>query len=1044
MGQASERDGEPLAAAPVTRVAAPPVPALAATGAGFQAEGSALLPAVLTTDQVLALQRTAGNRAVTLMLQRAAAGRPDPPPFRGRSLHTGDSATGTARGSEPTATHVVARAAAAKETPQARNARLIADEDGRGIIALAERQTPDDVAALEATTPGQRAGMIRVLTDMTWTGRRDEAATVELLCWRGAEADVARLLNAAGYRQKVLDSVDDEQLHKKVESTLGAAAGSTAGKPVLRPPEVERALSVADPNAWHVRAISPTAIRQASHEDRLRLLTILLQGRASGPGEETRMLEILELSGSDLPAMMADLRGLGYKQALFDHIDAPANQSRLVALLTPLRDPEIASDLEVFQRSARANFGEAIGNAWDQVKEEFSDPAMWGEMLRGIVRPVLHPLDTVDDLLGQGKRAVQEPSFFAVVTLLRDVFGSVAVWLAAAGGVIGFVGGLLSGLGVTAPLGIPVLAIGLGMLSGAGYCGAIFAGLAVFRFILDAFAAGASTTQQELSRQERRLADDIPVTALVLTFEGLRAGTRLLKSQMGAPEAMKAESLAEVQKGTDAAARDLKGQSDSVAAASQAAKVKSGVPVPDVANPAVEKPGGKGGNGRGGHPGNGHAGPAGTGRGPGGGGPAAGPGEGPVVSVAPRSGRGQGGLQVQGEGGGQVQLPKQFPGLERPPVAEPTKPPKVELPPARPAVPEVEPPAGKGNGGPWKFPGVPSEPVGEQRTPAKPSGKGTPPPFQDYAYPRPTKDVATERGLLEPPKPKGRPGDTATPKPEPGAPEQPTEKAEPKPTAKPKSKRKRTPRTPRPPVSDEQARAEAKREAEDKAQEARVKRLRQDINDLNRDAALLRQAVDKLRRPENHLPDGKIKWDGDLTPEEREALRDSLDDPDTATVRDAARAQTDQGAATNAKIEEFNRESDVLWELRRPLVDKLRAGLTQTIKDKVHKRDGKIDKVTGRPVFGTPDIDHIWPLSRTPEIEGFMTDLTPELQKEGANLLDNLCVADLKVNRKRQDELWSEYVGRSKYGPDVLKRADEMEAKAKTAIEDFIKAKKKR
>src|SRR5689334_16848539 len=43
------------------------------------------LPGVLTVDEVLALQKTAGNRSVTRMLTRAAAGTAAPPPGGGVS-----------------------------------------------------------------------------------------------------------------------------------------------------------------------------------------------------------------------------------------------------------------------------------------------------------------------------------------------------------------------------------------------------------------------------------------------------------------------------------------------------------------------------------------------------------------------------------------------------------------------------------------------------------------------------------------------------------------------------------------------------------------------------------------------------------------------------------------------------------------------------------------------------------------------------------------------------------------------------------------------
>jgi hypothetical protein len=914
--------------------------------------------AILTPDHVLALQRAAGNCLVSRMVQAAPPTAPD-----GKA-------------------HV---------------ARLIAEADGPGIVALVTRRTPDDVAALDATTPAQRAGMVRVLTDMTWTGREDEAATVELICWRGGEAAVARLLDATGYRQKVLDSVDDEALHKRIEPIFAPAVRGAAS----RPPEVERALAARD-KVWHIRAVSTDAIRQASHEDRLRMLTVLLDMSSSGPGEEARMLDILQLSGSDLPALMADLRGLGYTQALFDHIDAPANQSRLVALLTPLRDAATKRDLEVFSRSAKANFVEAMGNAWDEVKQQFSSPEAWAALLRGIVRPIMHPLATIEDLWAQSVSVAQQPTLFGVVTLLRDLFGTLAVYLTVAGGVIGFVGGLLTGLGVSAPFGIPVLGIGLALLSGATFCGIVFASLAVFRMILDGIGAGAATTAHELDRQQRRLADDVPVVALVAVIEGLGRGAKLLKGSMGSPEGMKPEGLTEIRKGTDAAVADLQSQSQGMNAKAEAAKAQSGGSVGD-----VKPPPGTGGGGM-------------------------------VINVPPKPGRGAGGLEMQASPGGQVEVPQKFPGIERPPVTEPSRGPDMELPAER--IPErhIEPGDGRP---PVREPGPTPETIGDQGYPKPRPGDDVPGGFQDTATPPPTKDVATERGLLDPlRRPKGK----RAPKPKPDAPPTPEpEKAPAKPKGKGKGKGKAKPKRgqiPGPPDARERQKAEQQDAAKRKNTE--VERIREELARMRRDADALRRAYDKLRREENLLPDGEPDWDL-LTPDELDAVTDADLDPETATLADLRAATARAKPQLEKKTEQLLRELEKLAELRRPLIDKLRAGLTQKIKDLVIKRDGLIDKVTRKPIVGTPDIDHLIPLARLPEIDGFL-DMWPEDQKEGANLMENLAVSDLKVNRKRQEEYWSEYAGRSEHPPDVLERADDLEAKAREAIIKFIAAHPKR
>src|SRR5262249_51960322 len=93
----------------------------------------------------------------------------------------------------------------APATPAAKIKRIIVDGDDNAI----EKLTDDEMAA---ATPAQRAGMIRILTDLTWTNVSEERATVRLLKAGGQSAQVLAHLDSLGYRQKVIDSVDNAEL----------------------------------------------------------------------------------------------------------------------------------------------------------------------------------------------------------------------------------------------------------------------------------------------------------------------------------------------------------------------------------------------------------------------------------------------------------------------------------------------------------------------------------------------------------------------------------------------------------------------------------------------------------------------------------------------------------------------------------------------------------------------------------------------------------------------------------------------------------------
>src|SRR5690606_15944020 len=149
--------------------------------------------------------------------------------------------------------------------------RAIADADNGAIVAIA-----GDAPKLALTTPSERAGMIRILSDLHWTRYPEEQATLRLLRHAGETDRVIRLLDAIGYRQRVLDSVDDEALHAELVGLLGTSP-STEGDPTL-------ATAIQNEDVGTI--LSFTDYGRATHAQRLAALRILLDTGWSRGGEE--------------------------------------------------------------------------------------------------------------------------------------------------------------------------------------------------------------------------------------------------------------------------------------------------------------------------------------------------------------------------------------------------------------------------------------------------------------------------------------------------------------------------------------------------------------------------------------------------------------------------------------------------------------------------------------------------------------------------------------------------------------------------------------
>jgi hypothetical protein len=438
---------------------------------------------------LLALQRTAGNAAVARLLSRS------PAPV-------------LARNGDP----------AAPPDPNAEKVRH-ALGSGKGD----EVRKLDDTA-LATTTAPQRAGLAKILTDQLWTDKTDEHLTMKLIRLKGEQALVVAQLDVLGYRQKLLDSIDDDGLHKELEGLLGAAPAAGAGP-------LADALASRKPEDVH--KIPYSDLRTASRQQRIGLLQIMLDMGSSNAAEEGRILDILESSGADLRAVVTDVKALGIKQRLFDHIDEEGAKQRLTTLLRSLADPELDADLVVFNRSFFGNLGEGLKKGFASAVSHFSI----GALVMGMLHPIIHPIDTVAKHLNDAESLIKSPSVDKAIALLRDIFGTLGMWLLVAAGVVALVGVAVSAGVITLPAGLAIEGVAAALLTAATWCGVAFIVLTILKLLLDSGEAGAATTAQEHETESEEIGEGITALGVILVLAGLLKGLgKVIKGLRGAAE----------------------------------------------------------------------------------------------------------------------------------------------------------------------------------------------------------------------------------------------------------------------------------------------------------------------------------------------------------------------------------------------------------------------------------------------------------------------------------------------------------------------------
>ncbi len=423
-----------------------------------------------------------------------------------------------------------------------------------------------DDAALNTTTTIERAGLVRLLVEQLWVDAADETLTMKIIKLRGEQSAVLAQLVTLGYRQKLLDSIDGEDLHKDLEALLGSVAGPTGGGPV--------ADAIKSRQSEQVMKLSIADLRTASAADRLILLQIMLELSDSNAAEEGRMLDIIESSGATLGALVGGVKSLGLKQRLFDHIDEEGAKTRLTVVFTTLKDPEIDADLKVFNQSFWSNVGEGLREGFASAVHSFSI----GKLVSGMLAPIIHPIDTVLKHLKDAEEVVKDPTVDGVLSLLRDIFGTLGMWLLVLAGVVALVGVGVSAGVITLPAGLAIEGVAGTLVTAATWCGIVFIALTVIKLLVDTGQAGAATTKQEHDKESEQIGEGITTLAVVGILAGLLRGlgaiVKRLRGSATDPSAADPESLKKQ-------ADDAKQSSDS--ANDQANKLKG----------AAEKQGGR-------------------------------------------------------------------------------------------------------------------------------------------------------------------------------------------------------------------------------------------------------------------------------------------------------------------------------------------------------------------------------------------------------------------------------------------------------------------
>ena len=431
--------------------------------------------------------------------------------------------------------------------------RLIADENAAGIVRFTQ-----DPQNLNATTPAQRASMISVIVGLWGTFESQERAALTLLEHDGEAQIVIGYLELLGVVEPLKRTVGNEELAARLDALL---AMRTSDPDAAHDPVAQAAIDSGDVE----QVIAIVDFTRASDRQRIGLLKLALSGYWVGEDQEWKVVEILN-TARDLPRLMNELRDLGMVETLFYRVDNEGPKMSLVVLLGSLGDPQINADLEVYQSSGLWNFLRTIGGgaslAWQSFSKDGILHGAWN-LFRGILHPIVAPIETLTTLFGQAVEILQTFDVTSlewwdrVVTFLRDTLGAVAVWAlagAAACGAIALGSAFLAGL--FAETGVGFLIFGaiamyfaiameyLGILAGWAGLGFLLAALA--RAVIDLVQGSSASSARSLSREQGDVAEDATIAAVVgalkVSAKGFQLGKAALEQSRGYVESSRAPS----------------------------------------------------------------------------------------------------------------------------------------------------------------------------------------------------------------------------------------------------------------------------------------------------------------------------------------------------------------------------------------------------------------------------------------------------------------------------------------------------------------------
>jgi hypothetical protein len=384
------------------------------------------------------------------------------------------------------------------ETPNEKISRLINDGDNKGIADLKDDE-------LAVSTSAQRAGMIKILIDSYWMSENEERASVRILTYGGQSAQVLAFIGAINYTDKLLKSIGIEELHRQLIDEIAKANVQQHGG------DEAIAKILVNPDSSYKDVMKIGSFSGASNTQRLGLLKIMLDTWSSSAEEQGKIVDILESSGGGLSGLMIDIKALGLKQKLFDHISEDNNKIRFTKVIGALHDPGLDADLKVFNRGFFGNLWEGIKGGVVSAWDNFSI----GAIIMSLLQPIIHPIDTLLSLFDQLGEFFKNPSWEGLFKFCRDLFGTVAIWLLELAGISFLVGLAVSAGVITLPAGIVIEAITAALFSLSTKFGLIFIGFAILKTVTDAIQAGASTTQRELQKKQERLGQDFTLLAVI-------------------------------------------------------------------------------------------------------------------------------------------------------------------------------------------------------------------------------------------------------------------------------------------------------------------------------------------------------------------------------------------------------------------------------------------------------------------------------------------------------------------------------------------------